>query len=224
MARALQGISEFVVFSSFEKDLYSKLFDLDPALFQFLPWAMEKPAIGVVNPTGLASDYLCAIGGEGRDYALLAQVMCSLPHIRMVIVARPYSIAGVDFPDNVKVFLNLPLAQTWRIAQDSIGLVIPLVSPETACGHITLVGAQKLGVPLIITKSRGVADYVEDGVTARTVTACSAVDLSRAIVEAYEDRELVQRRATAARLKVADENGLQRWLDYIKNAASRFIA
>ena len=53
-------------------------------------------------------------------------------------------------------------------------MMLPLKSETTACGHITLVGAQLLGIPLVITRSKGVADYVEDGVTATLVAAGDA--------------------------------------------------
>lgn len=221
LARALRGISEYVVYSRFELDLYPAYFDLDPALFRFLPWAMEPPQPGPVNPTGLTTPYLCAIGGEGRDYALLAQVMRGLPQITMVVIARPYSIAGVDFPDNVQVFTNLPLEHTWRVAVDSGGLVVPLVSPDTACGHITLVGAQLLGIPLVVTRSRGVSDYVSDGDTAQLVSAGAAGDLHDAITALTEDPATAQTRATAGRTKAQSENTPAQWLAYFQDQKQR---
>jgi len=221
LSRALRGMTEYVVYSRFERDLYPAHFDLDPALFRFLPWAMEAPRPGPHNPTGLTGDYLCAIGGEGRDYALLARVMRDLPQIAMVVVARPYSIAGIDFPDNVRVFTNLPLDQTWRVACDSGGLVVPLVSPDTACGHITLVGAQLLGIPLLVTRSRGVEDYVTDGDTARLVTAGDAHDLTRAITALHEDRAGARARAAAAQTKARHNNDPSRWLAYFQEHKQR---
>ncbi|MEP2982681.1 hypothetical protein [Roseibium sp.] len=218
---ALQGISEFVVYSRFELDLYPNYFGMDPARFRFLPWAMDPPQPGPVNPTGLTGPYLCAIGGEGRDYRLLAQVMRDLPQIPMVVIARPYSIDGIDFPDNVQVFTNLPLAQTWRIAQDSQGLVIPLLSSDTACGHITIVGAQLLGIPLLVTQSRGVSDYVIDNETAQLVTAGNAEELRRAVVAMFEDQPACQARAAAGLVKAQTENSLTTWLAYFQDCQKR---
>lgn len=221
LARALRGISECVVYSRFELDLYPTYFDMDPALFRFLPWAMEPPQPGPDNPTGLTTPYLCSIGGEGRDYALLARVMRDLPQITMVVIARPYSIAGIDFPDNVQVFTNLPLDQTWRVAKDSGGLVIPLVSPETACGHITLVGAQLLGIPLVVTASRGVSDYVTDGETAQLVAAGDGADLRQAITALHDDPKTALTRASAARTKAQAENTPAQWLAYFQTQKQR---
>src|SRR6056297_1584393 len=136
MRKSLRDIDEFVVFSNFEKGLYSRHFGIDETRFRYLPWAMERPKPGATHPRPDLNDYLCAIGGEGRDYALLAQAMKEMPETKMIVVARPYSIEGIEFPDNVSVFTNLSADETWRIVSDSAGMVLPLRSAETACGHI----------------------------------------------------------------------------------------
>lgn len=218
---ALRGIDEFVVFSRFEKGLYSSHFDIPEARIRFLPWAMEPPRPGPDNPAAGQGDYLCAIGGEGRDYALLAEGMRTLPGVRMVIVGRPHSVAGISFPDNVTVFTNLPLAQTWAIAAGSGGMVIPLKSATTACGHITLIGAQQLGLPLVITASRGVEDYVEDGTTARLVTAGDAAALTAAITELRDNPGAAAARAARAWTRAMTENALPAWVAYFAGLRDR---
>ena len=221
LSRALRGITECVVFSRFEQALYSAHFDMDPDAFRFLPWAMDPPEAGPLNPTGLSGAYLCAIGGEGRDYRLLARVMRDLPRIAMVVVARPASVAGIDFPANVRVHVNLPAAQTWRIARDSRGLVIPLAGEDTACGHVTLVGAQLLGVPLAITRTRGVADYVDDA-NALVVPAGDARMLRLAVTALLDDPAGSQARAAAARERARRESDPRRWVAYLGEIGRRF--
>jgi glycosyltransferase involved in cell wall biosynthesis len=224
---ALRDIAEFVVFSRFEIPLYAAEFGIVERRIRFLPWAMEPPVPGPSNPLPEAvrqSRYLCAIGGEGRDYALLARVMAARPRQNMVVVARPYSIEGIAFPPNVVVHTNLPQPATWRIAADSCGLVIPLKTDTTACGHITMVGAQLLGLPLVVTRSRGVEDYVADGVTAQVVPAGAAAALGAATDRLVEASAEVARMAVAARAKAERENGLSAWTAYFATLADRFGA
>ncbi|NDD35047.1 MAG: hypothetical protein EBZ26_01820 [Flavobacteriia bacterium] len=79
---------------------------------------MDAPIAGTTNPLPpevRSHGYVCVVGGEGRDYALVADAMRKRPSLRMAIVARPYSIEGIDFPENVSVFTNLPLQMTWRL-------------------------------------------------------------------------------------------------------------
>ncbi len=224
MTKALAGIDSFVVFSRFEQPLYTDFFGIPDDRVHFLPWAMDVPVPGPESPVPeewRKAGFFSAIGGEGRDYALLAEVMRKRPLVRMVVVARPYSVAGIDFSENVTVFTNLPGPVTWRIAADSCGMVIPLKTDTTACGHITMVGAQLLGLPLIVTRSRGVADYVTDA-SAQLVSASDAAMLASAIDRILEDRTGVARMAKAAQIRATTENALSVWVDYFRKVAARF--
>jgi hypothetical protein len=221
LRRALRGVQEFVVFSRYEIQLYSQVLDIPVDRIKFLPWAMHAPAVGLLKHPLFDGPYLVAVGGEGRDYALLARVMEGLTDIRMVVIARPYSIAGIRFPSNVTVFENLPPEQTWAIASASQGMVIPLLSDHTACGHITLVGAQLLGIPLAITRSVGISDYAEHGVTARLCGAGDREDLKAAITELASNSRDAGERARAARIQAERENSPSVWCDYLRGALQR---
>jgi glycosyltransferase involved in cell wall biosynthesis len=225
MVDAFAGIAEFVVYSRYERGLYAERFGLDPARLRFLPWAMSPPVAGPELPPGLPEGpYLCAIGGEGRDYRSLAEAMRRLPALRMVVVGRSYSVAGIDFPDNVTVHVDLPAPQTWALAQRSQGMAIPLRSEDTACGHVTLVGAQLLGIPLVLTRSVGVADYVEDGATARLVAAGDAAGLAAALQALVEDPEGSAAMAARARAEAEGRSDPRRWVDYLRELQDRHAA
>lgn len=226
LTRALVGIDEFVVFSRFERPLYAAELGIPEDRIRFLPWAMDAPQPGPQTPLTAevrARGYLAAIGGEGRDYALLAEVMRARPDQRMVIVTRPYSITGIRFPENVTVFTNLPGPDTWRIAADAQALVIPLLSDTTACGHITMVGAQLLGLPLIVTRSRGVEDYVT-GKTAQMVPAGDGAALGAALDRGLEYPTAMAGMAAIARVKAETENALATWVAYFRDVAQLFVA
>ena len=222
LRRHLAGIAEFVVFSRMERALYADLFGLPEAAFRFLPWTMEAPRPGPVNPLPagiVARGYLCAVGGEGRDYALLAQAMRARPDLHMAVVGRPYSLAGIDFPANVTTFTNLALEKTWALAAGSRGMVIPLKTDTTPCGHVTLIGSQLLGLPLVISASQGVADYVEDGETAHLVPVGKVEALVAALdLLAAGELEAMGARAQA-RARAANHPRV--WLDYLTEAGRR---
>lgn len=220
LTHALRGVDEFIVFSRMERTLYADHFGLDPDRLRFVPWAMDAPNANGTNPMTGSGPYACAIGGEARDYGLLAQAMRALPSVRMAIVARPYSVRGISFPDNVTVYTNLPQQDCWALAAQSLGVVVPLRSSETACGHVTIVGAQKLGIPLVTTRSRGTADYVHAD-EALLPEAGDAVGLGRAISEMIEDRASAQARARAVRTRAERENDPARWLAYMQELSRR---
>lgn len=212
---ALRGIDEFVVFSDHERDLYANTFGIPADTIRMLHWAMEAPRPGAPEAIPFADPYLCAVGGEGRDYRLLADVMRHLPEMRLAIVARPYSIAGIAFPENVRVFTNLPLATTWRLAADSIGMVVPLKTAETACGHITIVGAQLLGIPLVVSRSSGVRDYVSDE-TASLVLPGNAAELIDALQGFQTRPDRIRARREQARQTAEARSSLSHWVRYFE--------
>lgn len=213
---ALKGIDTFVVFSEMERDIYAEAFDLPRDSFHMQHWAMSAPVPGPENPVPFEGPYLSAVGGEGRDYALLAEAMRHLPQVKLAIVARPYSIAGISFPENVTVFTNLPGPQTWRLAQDSIGQVIPLKTDKTACGHVTIVGTQLLNIPLIVTRSSGVADYVSEE-TATMVTAQNQSDLIDALHAVSTRQEIIQQRCQNALETAQSRNSVDSWVRYFES-------
>jgi hypothetical protein len=163
MRRALADVNQFAVFSRHEKALYAEHFGFDPARFEPLIWTQALPPVQA-EPGLPRSDqpYLCAIGGEGRDFRLLMDVARRLgPAVRMVVIARPHSLQGLAVPDHVEVLTNIPLARVWRIAQDSAGVLVPLENAQKCCGHITLVSAKLLGIPLATTFAYATREYVE---------------------------------------------------------------
>ena len=85
-----------------------------------------------------------------------------------------------------------------------------------------MVGAQHLGVPLIVTRSTAVVDYVSDE-TARLVAAGSQGELIAALVELVEDRETVVRRRDRARAQAADQNCPLVWVKYLTDACQRLV-
>lgn len=212
---ALQDIDAFVVFSEVEQRIYADTFGIPSDRIQMLHWAMDAPVPGPKNPVPFTRPYLCAVGGEGRDYALLAETLRYLPDIRMAIVARPHNVAGLAFPDNVRVFTNLPAPQTWRLAQDSSGMVIPLKSAQTNCGHVTIVGAQLLNIPLVVTRSAGVADYVDDQ-TAFITAPGSTSDMINALRALESGGEPVKQRQHKALHTAQARSSQTHWVRYFE--------
>lgn len=158
--RSLRAVDRFCVFSSFESEAYSDLFHIDPARFRRLLWAQDPPAVSAESIPGLPPMYVSAVGGEGRDYKTLMRAASLLRDVPFVIVARPYNDFG-SVPSNVRLLHNLSADLTWRIARDSLCLVVPLKDRTTACGHITLVSGHLLGIPMISSHSEATREYTD---------------------------------------------------------------
>jgi glycosyltransferase involved in cell wall biosynthesis len=176
----LSNVDRLIVFSRFERGLYAKAFDLPEDHFDVIHWGIKPPDVDSPEAPLEPGEYVCAIGGNARDYGTLLQAARAMPHIHFVCVVRPDSLRGLDIPPNVTVHTNLPLGQTMNILMHSRFMVLPLLHSEVPCGHVTIVAAMHLGKAFIITDSEGVSDYVQHGFNAMTVPPLSTTALVEA--------------------------------------------
>lgn len=161
MIKNFRRVSGFVVYTNFEKKLYSDYFEIPIERIHMLHWAMDTPAIDEnFNPSD--DNYYCAVGGEGRDYKTLIEAFEKLKNINLIIVTRPNALNNINIPNNVKVFYNLQPSKFWSVVQKSEAVIVQLQNNKTPCGHITLVGAMKLRKPIICSFSHGITDYTID--------------------------------------------------------------
>lgn len=183
----LSGVDHFFCFSRYELGLYSNFFDFPSERFSYIPWTQNLPPLSDRVPDIFGgSRYLSALGGEGRDYKLLmdAATRTNLP---ILIIGRRHSVAGLSVPRNVVFMSDLPLDQAWGLVRKSVGLVLPLKSDKTCCGQVTLVSALMLGIPLVVTDSVALHDYIHDATSILKVAAGDVLSLSEALEQIYED-------------------------------------
>lgn len=199
MALAFKHVDHFVVFSTMERRLYANYFDLPVERFEMLHWGVRRPLFNDSDPALENGDYICALGSQARDYAVLCDAMRQLPQCRLVIVATPDSMGGARPPPNVTVHENISLAKAMNILGNSRFMVVPLRASDVPCGHVTLVSAMHLGKAVISTDSSGVTDYVQPGVTGRVVEPGSVNAMARAIAELHANPAEVERLGAAGK-------------------------
>jgi glycosyltransferase involved in cell wall biosynthesis len=156
-------VGRFVVSSRAECMIYSDHFGIDRERFDFILWGVNAPVVSNMQ-TG-SRPYVCAVGGNARDYPLLMQVAAARPDIRFVVVARPANLAGLNIPPNVETMCNIPYPDAMAVVKGARMMALPLLRTDAPCGHVTIVSTFYLGTPLVITASTGIEDYVKHGVT-----------------------------------------------------------
>jgi glycosyltransferase involved in cell wall biosynthesis len=154
-----RSVNHFIVYSKMEKQLYSDYFEIPIEQFEVVLWSVDTPIAKPDFPL-ITGDYICAIGGNARDYPTLMSAMTKLPDIPIVMIVRPNNLNNLALSSNVNVQVNLPLVQAMNILKHSRFMVLPLKGSEVPCGHVTLVAAMHLSKAFIITNSVGVSDYV----------------------------------------------------------------
>jgi len=199
MAQAFRSVERFVVFSTLERDLYAGYFGLPAERIDMLHWGVQAPQVDALAPPLEHGDYFCALGSQGRDYATLLRAMQRLPQRRLVMVATPGSLAGLNIPANVTVRTGIPLADAMNILAHCRFLALPLAGSEVPCGHVTIVSAMHLGKAVIATASSGLDDYAFAHATALTCPAYDDGAWENAIETLYADPALGCRLGLAGR-------------------------
>ena len=222
-ARVLRGVDEIVVFTALERELYARHFDLPQERFRYLPYCTAPPPVDPDVVLPFERPYLVAVGGEGRDYHSLMRAARMRPDLRLVVIARPHNLSDLAVPPNVAVFVNLSEAETWGLARKSAGMLLPLNSDQAANGHVTLVGAQLLGIPLAITDSRGVRDYVSAD-DSLLVPAGDANGLAEAMDHLASAGAGQQAMADLARNRAIIRSDPLNWVAYFSDYAARRLA
>jgi glycosyltransferase involved in cell wall biosynthesis len=198
MKRAFQTLDRLIVFSNFEKSLYSDYFGIPAPRFEMIPWRVRDPRerTGAVEQATAA---VCAVGSQGRDYATLIEAMRRLPQIPLILVASPKNLKGLRPPSNVEVRQNISLAEAEDVIRRSRFVVVPLLNSQTACGHVTIVFAMFEQRAVIVSESAGVADYVFPGRNGVVVKPGDPASLARAIEDLWNRPDEARRLGEAGR-------------------------
>jgi glycosyltransferase involved in cell wall biosynthesis len=199
MAQAFADVDRFVVFSTMERELYGEVFGIPAEKVDVVFWGAGEPTVTQPEAPIEPGEYICAVGGNARDYPLLMAAMTRLPDIPLVAVMRPGNAAELTIPPHVRMRVNLPLGEAHNITKYSRFMVLPLAGSEVPCGHVTLVTAMHLGKAFIVTDSSGVRDYVQEGVNSLTFEAHSVESLAGRIRELWDDPERCARLGTSGR-------------------------
>lgn len=216
LRKAISRVDQLAVFSSFERVRYAEYFDLDPSQFVPVLWTHDPPPVQSDPGGELAHLYLCAVGSQGRDFRLLMEVARLLgPSVPLIVIASARYLGGLKIPSNVRWLADLPLAQVWRIAADSRGVLIPLLSRDTCCGHVTLVSAKLLGLPVATTRAYATREYVDGRAGVLQCEPGDAAAYANLARQLFDDHTVMKNAAQADMGREREIHDRQHWATYL---------
>jgi len=170
-------------------------------------YAPPERAMAPVDP------YIFSIGlDESRDFDTLADAarrcrnQLGVTHRFVLHTTRQVTQPGVLEIRSDSV--SYPVLR--ELYREASLVVLPLRDRLHAGGINTLLEAMATGCPVVVSGSRGIADYVRDGETARVVVPGDAEGMSRAIAELLANPREARRLGENARRFVVEqcENGV----------------
>jgi glycosyltransferase involved in cell wall biosynthesis len=136
-----------------------------------------------------ARRFIVAVGNDvGRDYAALVEAVRDT-EVSVVIHTRQSLKDAI--PSNVRIQSTwVPYEELRDLYNQAAIVVVPLKETLHASGINGLLEALAMGRPVVVSGSRGIIDYVQDGRTALVTPPGDVLALRQAILRLWHDEDL----------------------------------
>ena len=153
-------IDKFVCFSKRECDFYSGFFHTDRKRFQYIPLGIENINDKIISKIKTKS-FVFSTGRSNRDYDFLINSLKNEDyevHIACDILNRNNYLGMIEINENC--FGDAMLKEM----AESKCVVVTLRDTNISSGQLVILQAMQMGKPVVVTRSAGIEEYVEDGV------------------------------------------------------------
>ncbi|MDD5032890.1 MAG: glycosyltransferase [Candidatus Pacebacteria bacterium] len=154
--------------------------------------------------------YILSVGRDnGRDYKTVIDTAKLMPEEEFHIVCSRRNIEEIkEFPDNVKIFYDIPIYELNRKYHEAKLLLLLThednFSDGSDCsGQTVLLDAMASGLPVVASRKKYLKDYVQEGVDILSVDFYNSADVREKIKLLREDT-LRRKIAVNARKKIED--------------------
>jgi glycosyltransferase involved in cell wall biosynthesis len=159
---------------------------------------------------------ICSAGLEWRDYPTFIEAVRGVDVEVCLAAASPWSkhkneTQNRDLPPNVSA-RRYPYGELRQLYAEARFVVVPLYENDFQAGVTTLLEAMAMGKAVIVTKTTGQRDVVEDGVNGLYVPPGDPRALRSAIVRLLECPELASELGENARRTIEERMTLDHWV------------
>jgi glycosyltransferase involved in cell wall biosynthesis len=165
------------------------------------------------------ADHILSVGLSYRDYPTLLAALKNLPHITCHLRVGSSWVAGrggiehAPLPENVVLQPFVPLLELLHCYERCRFVVIPVCrTTQWSAGSISVLLAQAMGKPIIVSKTPGMPDYVLHGETGLLVEMSNPEAMAEAIDQLWRDPARVEAMGKRAQAWVAETFSLDDWV------------
>ncbi len=172
-------------------------------------------------------DYILSVGSENRDYATLVGAVSQTPYKLKVLSSSPWSRKNVQTDtcaDNIEFLPRVSFAELLGLYQNARMVVVPLNDVNYAAGLNGVLEAFCVQKPVVVSRSQGIIDYIEDEKNAIVVPCGDMHAMKDAICRVYEDDCLRLKLVNGARETVEDYANQRAFLEKIQAVVESTIA
>lgn len=158
--KSFQNITNIIVYGSKEIHYYSGIFPEFKRKFKFVHYGLDYDNQRTYSGS-LPTKYIFSGGGSNRDYETLVKaVETSNLSMPCVIATQPWRVP--DHGPNIQVLSDVVLETFGDVLGKSEVLVLSLKDIDLSAGHMVMLQAMSLEVPIIVNDIPSVRDYVDE--------------------------------------------------------------
>lgn len=187
--RALKKITKVVVYSKEEVPYYEKLFGLKEK-FQFVPYGIDYLGQTKYINRELPQKYIFSGGSSNRDYGTLINAYNNISNsnIPLVIATQPWRLAEYD--TSRCIILSDVINETFgNVLERASLLILSLKDTKVSAGHMVMLQAMNLGIPILVNDIPSIRDYVDEELVTFYESG-NDKQLSSMIIECLANEEL----------------------------------
>ena len=152
-------IDRFICFAKEECHYYSSIFGVDESKFIYVPLGYSIATDVQISD----EEYIFSTGRSNRDYDFLVNSLKNTD-FKLIIACDTYHTTSEN-TENIKFLNDCYGNDMLQLMAKCHCIVVPLKDLKMSSGQLVVIQAMALGKPVVCTKSDGIKDYVEDGVT-----------------------------------------------------------
>ncbi len=220
-------IDVFLVYSTYQKQFIQDRLGAAPEKVIWIPFQVDQeffvPDTSIEREPGL----ICSAGLEFRDYPTLIDALKGSEVKVILAAASPWSKRSDSskqrvLPNNVSA-QRFSLFDLRRLYARSSLVVVPLFATDFQAGVTTILEAMSMGKAVIVTRTQGQTDVVEDNFSGIYVPVGDSSALRDAIHRLLDNPQEAARLGRNARAKVESQFNLDYYVWLLKSIAENLV-
>jgi glycosyltransferase involved in cell wall biosynthesis len=222
--RVHQQMDSIFVYSATQLDFARKELGISSSRLKLIHFHVDhrfyRPQIARVR-----DNQICAAGLEWRDYPTLIDAVSDHPELTVKLAAASPWSRGVNETEE----RSLPAHVDARrydyhalrdLYSESSIVVVPLYDNDFQAGITTILEAMAMGKPVVVTRTMGQRDVIQDGSNGLYVTPSDPEEWKRVIQRLRRDPTLRNRLGQRARRWIEENATLDVWVEKVAGALS----
>ncbi len=180
------------------------------------------------NPnSNCEGEYILSLGKENRDYSTLFKAIKNLSVPTKIVASSLWNKKKEKFYDenqnsSLTVYSNCTFIKLRELYSKAFFVIVPLIAVDYAAGVNVILESMAMGKAVIVSKSQGILDYVEDEITCLLVEPENVNDLSEKINFLLNNPSVTRKMGENGRKKIEKDINIDIYIEKLSKIIKEF--